>query len=201
MAAHRYWRVLFTAVNGSTIAGLTEVELRATPGGSDQTGPGLGTAISGGDFGGSFVKANAFDNTAAEWASPFPSVPGAWIGWDFGVGVTAFVREVVLKSRTTDPTNGPLQAPRDFSIEWSDDQVTWNSVWTVRNQTGWALAETRTFTDPVPAGSMGATKSVVYSVLGPPLLLSSTKSVMYVITGPDNGARQRLKVRYVKSHE
>ncbi len=196
MAAHRYWRVFFTAVNGSTIVGLTEVEFRATPGGADQTGVGFGTAISGGDFGGAFLKANAYDNTAAEWASPFPSIPGAWIGWDRGLGFTMSVQEVALTNRSTGGADNQAQAPRTFAIQWSDDAVTWTTVWDLLNETSWGNGETRVYSDPVPAGSVGATKKQTYAVLGPPLLLTCTKKVMYVITGP---GYPRYKVRLIKS--
>lgn len=192
---HRYWRIYITAANGSGIAGLSEIELRATSAGADQT-PGVGTALSGGDFSAGFAKANAFDNTTSEWASL--TLPG-WIGWDAGVSPID-VFEFTITSRTTDAVNGPLQAPKTFGLEWSDDAVTWYPRWAPSNQTGWTLSETRTFTDPLPSGRLGATKAVTYGVLGPPLLLASTKSVMYVITGPDDGTRQRIKVRYVRSH-
>lgn len=192
MATHRYWRINITAVNGSTIAGLQEIEMRATSAGADQTG--AGTALSSTDFGGAFVKGNAFDNGVAEWASAFgPGFP-QWIGYDFGAGVD--IVEFTIKSRTTDAVNGPLQAPNRFSLDWSNDLVTWNTVWSPSAQSGWGLGETRTFTDPVAAGSLGATKKVAYTVLGPPLLISVTKKVMYVIDGPGH---PRYRGRLIKS--
>lgn len=208
---HRYWRVYVTAVNGSSIVGLTELEFRSSSGGADLTG--AGTAISGGDFSGTLAKAKAFDNGAGEWASN--ALPG-WIGYDFG-GSPVDVVEISIKIRTTDPANDVLQSPKTFSVDYSDDGVTFVPVWFESNITTWTDGSTIVFTADLGVGleatkaqtygvvgaplKLSTTKAQTYGVLGPPLLVSCTKAVMYVITGPDDGRFQRIKVRYLRAHQ
>lgn len=181
MALHRYWRVYIAANNGSAISGLQELEFRSTPAGADETGVGLGAAISSGDYSGAMAKEQAFDDTVAEWAS---SGMSCWIGWDFGVGVTKQIEEISLQIRTTDPTNAVLQAPRLFYVEGSDDAVIWNRYWGCGESTGWTAGETRTYTDPLYPDRMGTAKYLAYVATGvPPATLSTPKLPAYAVLG------------------
>lgn len=204
MATHAYWRVNISASWFGVNIAIAEIEMRATRGGADQCAG--GTVIKSVEQV-SFAAVNAFDNnTATAWAAN-NTIP-AWIGYHFAAAVD--VLEIAI---TADATFFTI-APRDFTVDFSDDGISWTTAWTELLAINWTSGETRTFhfatnleaTKSVAYGTLGSpqalhtTKATPYAVLGPPLLISCTKKVMYVITGPDNGARQRIKVRYVKSH-
>lgn len=158
MAAHRAWRVYVDRSNGQNIVGLSELQFRATAGGADWTG-GVGQAIASASLNTSLLPPNAFDGTGSEWISPGASTNNVnhWIGWDLGANPANWqdLAELVMTSRTTDPTNGPGQMVRDCRIEWTDDPPSvpgtaarWTRDWAVGPTTGWTLSETRTYTRP-----------------------------------------------------
>jgi hypothetical protein len=143
---HRYWRLLITANDGSALYyGCTEIEMRATVGGADWTQDFINITASseintsnGGD--------RAFDNNDAT-------------GWLSSTAVTSWVRgafdtspinwracaQVVIKGSW----NAPNASPKDFQIQWSDDNSAWTTVLTVAGQTGWTGAsDVRTFNVP-----------------------------------------------------
>lgn len=185
MAAHRYWRIIVTAVNGGAVAGLSEIQLRGVSGGPDLT-PGSGTAISNSEFGGSLVKANAFDNSSAtDWASTFPFAPGSYIGWDAGAGTPIDVEEFTLASRTTDVSNAGNQSPKDFALQFSDDLATWTTKFQFVNITGWGVGEVRTFTNPLLPLSVGTPKYIAYVAAGAlPGTVTTPKYLAYAVAGP-----------------
>ncbi|MBL0420518.1 discoidin domain-containing protein [Ramlibacter sp. AW1] len=131
MAAHRYWRVYVTAnnSNGSTgYAGFLELELRASIGGADECTGGTASA-SGVD--GINAAANAFDNnTSTRWYSS-GTLP-SWIKYDFGAGNAKDIVEFAGKSP------GVAQyTPRDFELQYSDDNSSWTPLITVKGETNW----------------------------------------------------------------
>jgi hypothetical protein len=143
--AHRYWRIRITASGNGADTGMAECELRTSAGGSDVTGSGT-TIFSTQLNTSSFAAANAFDNnTSTNWCSNgFGTSGGEWIGYDFGAGNTFNIKEVAFSCRS----DFTPDAPKDFTIEFSDDNSTWFSSWSVTGQTGWSAGVTRTFTKP-----------------------------------------------------
>jgi len=138
----RYWRVRAYDVQSGTNYALAEVEFRATIGGADQaTG---GTAIASTAFSGRPASA-AFDNDASTlWATATDAIRDGWIGYDFGVGATITVLEISLKARN-DSSFG--QAPVQFVVEVSNDNVTWTEVRWYTAAT-WTIGSTQVFTVP-----------------------------------------------------
>ena len=150
MAAHRYWRVYITAVQSSTVVACATLALRETIGGSNVASG--GTAIASGGVG-STAPANAFDaDITTIWQ--VTSMP-AWIGYDFGSGVTKDIVEfawTMLNSSTH-----PDQSPKDCQVEWSDDGSTWVALWPVVSIPVWAQGSTRAFSVPNISTTISAT--------------------------------------------
>jgi len=115
---HRYWRIYITAVAGAYNA-LSEVELRESVGGTDQTGSGTAYASSE-SFG---YAAEAVDNNTSTLWQTSSSVP-AWWKYDFGAGIEKSLVEVLLTPRQ----DYYAASPSAFNIEWSDDNSAWESA-------------------------------------------------------------------------
>jgi hypothetical protein len=116
-SGHRYWRLNVTTNHGNSSTQFMEVELRETPGGADVTGS--GTASGGGGFTGS-TASQAFDNNDATGYNPTGS--SGWLKYDFGTGKN--IVEVAIKANTTGNATFAA-APKDFTLEWSDDDSSW----------------------------------------------------------------------------
>lgn len=154
-SAHRYWRILITATDSSTVyAGFTEIELRGSVGGANllSVQAGNGVALSSRDVNGSNAAWRAADGSnTSGWLADLPMTPfPQWWRYDFGhashVGSpTADVRQVLIRGSH----NVPGASPEDFQLQWSDDNSTWTTVLTVTGQTGWTGAsDARTFNVP-----------------------------------------------------
>lgn len=130
--AYQYWRVNITAANGFCAVG--EIEMAVVSGGPDQCVG--GTPIASGQYtnGGGYTHdpANAFDGsldgTTSAWASA--SSTSGWIGYQFP-------NPVAVQSVRIAPRASPAQSPRDFSIERSDDGVSWTVAATYTGRTTW----------------------------------------------------------------
>lgn len=136
MAAHLYWRILCTDSVGGTYASFAEIEMRASAGGADQCVGGVAAADS--IFSSSFPAASAFDNSLSTlWHSGagFPH----WISYAFPAAVD--VVALALTARTSE--NGVT--PTAFSLQWSDDNVNWTTLFSLSGQGGWASGEQRVF--------------------------------------------------------
>ena len=119
---HRYWRINVTTNHGSGTTQFVEVEMRETQGGSDVTGS--GTASGGGGFTGG-TAANAFDNNEATTYNPTGT--SGWLKYDFGAGNGKDIVEVALKVNDTGFATFTA-APKDFTLEWSDDDSSWTDA-------------------------------------------------------------------------
>lgn len=141
-SSHRYWRVLVDDINNTwQYINLSEAQFRATSGGSDLTSG--GSAIVSGSIGGS--PANLYDDdTGTLWASNPGGDGNVWFGYDFGVGNENNITEIAITTGDSDTT------PQDFSIQYSDDNSSWTTVWSVTGETSWTNGETRVFTAPSP---------------------------------------------------
>lgn len=86
-----------------------------------------GTAISGGDSSGK-PASNAFanDNSTTWWTSSQTAVNGvAYIGYNFGAGVTRAIRKISLNQ------DGSTACVTSVKVQYSSDGITWNTAATV----------------------------------------------------------------------
>lgn len=141
-ANHRYWRLRPDVLQGGgQVMGCAELEMRATVGGADETGS--GTGISRTSFSGSFLPANAYDNSTANVWSGANAVAGVvqsdWLGYDFGSGITKDIAQLAFTARTSpDHAQGPVSG----WIESSTDAINWLSRWTFSGKTYTSLGTT-----------------------------------------------------------
>jgi hypothetical protein len=149
MATHTYWRINITANNGNASSqktGIMEVEMRATVGGADQCTGGTPSASSENS---GFEASKAFDNnaTTTQWLSNAsePSAPW-WLKYQFASAVD--VAEVSIVPPTT-----LTRAPKDFDIQYSDDNSAWTTWLAVTNVTDWATNTAKLFS--LPATNQG----------------------------------------------
>lgn len=135
--AHTYWRALVQTPDGSALS-CSEMEMRATPSGSDQCTGGTPT-VNASTLG---SATSIFDNNNSTfWA--VNGGAGSWIKYQFASPVT--VAEISWRIRGD---ANPTHAPNDFLIQFSDDNTLWTTCWQVFDQTAWSIGETRVFTSP-----------------------------------------------------
>lgn len=140
----RYWRIHITANDGSpSYFGLSELELMDAVGGSDVT-----VSAENGTRASSSTHVNnpnsagyAFDDSGGTgWLSA--TAVTSWLQWDFGAGNDKTIRQISIRGSF----NVPSASPKDFTIQGSADGITWTTVLTVTDQTGWTgAADKRTF--------------------------------------------------------
>jgi hypothetical protein len=150
----RYWRVLSleNVSRGTTPAiSCTELELRATVGGSDQTTT-ASNAISSSEFSASFLNDYAFDGVSGNfWVSQNSGYGTQWIGYDFGAGNDVTVEEIVWSKR---PDGfGVAESPIIALVQYSSDASTWTTYWAFVTPATWGTgSETRTFSRQTGSG-------------------------------------------------
>jgi len=155
-AAHRYWRVYITANAGdATYVGFTEIELRSTVGGADFTVPqtlDTDAAKASAQVNNSNGSRRAVDNSDTTGWLTITAGGGLPAWWEYDCGnaghsgnPTEVVRQILIKGSW----NVPAASPKDFLLQWSDDNTSWTTVMTVTGQTGWTGAsDARTFNVP-----------------------------------------------------
>jgi hypothetical protein len=127
------WRINVTATESGTLA-VNEVEMRGSVSGADLTGSGRPWCQT---VGFSLPVTNAFDNntTTTYHAAGASGV----IGYEFTDSVSVVELYIYPRSGT------PAQAPKDFTLQYSADGVTWTTALSPAAQTGWTAAVPRTF--------------------------------------------------------
>lgn len=144
MAAQRYWRLVNRFCSDSSRVLAAEIELRTSAAGADQTGSGTATASAQGT---GEEAPKAFDNNTATYWQASTGSSGAWIQYDFGVGITKDIVEVAMQ-----PLSGfASRAMIEFDVQSSPDAATWTTEWSV-SATGWTNAQ-RVFTKPSAVAS------------------------------------------------
>lgn len=128
----RYWRLFVTASNGGTFMIVSEWYLRFS--GVDLTTSGKVYDAESAVF--STTAAGLFDglteNWFEGWATNAPSSGNPrWASIDFGSSVT--VDEVALTVAGAPAT----ESPRDFEIQYSNDNSNWTTAISVTNETAW----------------------------------------------------------------
>lgn len=148
MAAHRYWRVYIYDTTFAFVEA-AEVEFRETIGVAQA--PSGGTPITSGTWTDSntYRALNAFDsNVNTRWRSQNGAGIHHYIGYDYGAGNEKDIVEFAYTSYINNDT------PRGFSLQYSDDGITWASDWEAFDgQVSWGSRGQRVFT-LVPAASV-----------------------------------------------
>lgn len=135
---HAHWRVNVSEVQASFSLAISLIEMRATPGGANQCVGGTASAKS---VFGSYDAINAFtSDVGTAWMTT--EARPQWVAYTFPAPVS--VTQVLLRVATT-AHGGHNQDPKDFTIEYSDDGISWVVAATVTNQTGWGNNEARLF--------------------------------------------------------
>lgn len=143
----RYWRILITAINGSTgYAAIQEIEFHKTPGGSDITTP--ATPASASSFYSTLkntalksVDDNFTDYAYSAWVSASNADAPHWLSYDLGSPVD--VTEIMIWPQYH--SLGNTRAPKDFSVETSNDGTTWRTVKTFSGVTKWSYGTPKSF--------------------------------------------------------
>jgi hypothetical protein len=138
--SHKYWRVYVTAAAGG-YGSMTELEFLDDLGARcDLAG---GTPIKSSELSGHEAY-RAFDGVVSgdsPWASS-NGTPPMWLGYKHAAAVV--VDSVRITARSTNVT----QSPNNFTVQSSDDGVSWTDEWSVTGSTGWGANEQRTFPRP-----------------------------------------------------
>lgn len=131
--ANTFWRVRTTAVNGSSVFGLAELEFYS--GGINQCVGGAAFASSQQESPG--PPALAFNGVKTDYWSA-SSITNQWIGYRFASARTITVIGITSRNPYTD------QAPKDFVLERWDGSA-YQVVMTLTGITGWTVGQTRYF--------------------------------------------------------
>lgn len=139
--SHAYWRLYELRPQNSSrnVCGFAEMEMRATPGGSDQCSGGTATAST--TFSGAGA-ANAFDNSASSVWSGSGANFEDWIRYQFAAPVS--VGQISIKARND---SFFLDAPKWAAMQYSDDGAKWTTAWTI-TPVAWTTGSTQAFSDP-----------------------------------------------------
>lgn len=140
-SSHLYWRVLCYTTRSSYFSS-KEVSFHTIIGGpSVATG---GTALSSSNYNDN-VAARAFDNNlSTEWGSAAGDLAdgGAWIGYQFAAPIA--VQQVKIAAAASEP-----ESFTTGDIQFSDDGVTWTTLFSPDPQPVWTANEVRAFSNPV----------------------------------------------------
>lgn len=144
-SANRYWMVRSRRFEREVWNGNFSVaELKFYEAGVDVTS--AGTAIGDVQFS-SQAPSLAFDgNNATYYASQYTDE--AWVGYDFGSGVTRDIDRIDLRARS----DFDGQAPQCGQLYYSQNGETWLPDWGFVSPTQWGLSELRTFIEGAVSG-------------------------------------------------
>ena len=132
--AARYWRMIATRSGATTVFGLNRLHFRTTAGGANvatvaanwnvELTTGTATSLIAGGT-------NRATHSTSNW--------NTWI-LEYDFGSPTIVREVAMTGDAT-----AANSPTYFSIQWSNDRVTWNNMETYTG-VSWTNTELKTFT-------------------------------------------------------
>ena len=146
--AHRYWRLFITMTDGSTFAGTTELQLFDASGTNRSGGASLAAIASSSDLNSGNARDLAFDNnlTNSGWLSSGGALP-QWIRLDVESASAPAPRTAyeVKTFRVYGSWNLASASPREFELQWSDDDIAWTTALSVTGQTGWTARQMREF--------------------------------------------------------
>lgn len=149
--SRRYWRVkFFRNVNNLALVGnvaVREIEFRTSPGVPNPASGGTiiysspGTTTPGDAFDGDVTTFGNRGNVQLNVAG------GAFLGY------YKTTPQPIASVWIHSSPDRPLDAPREFDIEYSDDGATWTVALSVTNQTGWTPGVPREYVLPLLPGS------------------------------------------------
>lgn len=143
MAAHTYWRLNVSANNGGANLSVAELGLYVAGGASSATTGGTPTAST---SNGSQTADKGFDaSTSTYWQATTTS---GQLQYQFASAVD--ITSYAVSARND--SNQPTQAPKTWTLQYSDDGSAWTTVDTVDKQTSWAQGDTRLYTVGENAG-------------------------------------------------
>lgn len=122
-ALYRYYRIYITAVGSGTQVYLGEVELRTAIDGADVTSPSTPTNQSSHVFTGTNPNASKLvdNNTGTWWLTSTGSLP-AWASFDLLTPMD--IKQIAMLPNPS----YPVRAPRDFTIQGSNDGAAWTNI-------------------------------------------------------------------------
>lgn len=135
-----YWRVKATAVDGSSVFGLSELEMFTGAVSLNRCTGGAGFGSTQEEIGG--PPSDAFDTIKADsgvgsyWSAL--RVTDQWIGYRFASAETITI--IGITARHTYQN----QSPKDFTLQYWDGSA-YQTAFTITGQTGWTSGETRYF--------------------------------------------------------
>lgn len=147
--AHRYWRLRITASESASFHGMTELRLFDRDGvlvsGYNSSG-GTGSVSGSSSINGANIDYQAFDGnlTSTGWLSATAGTEHIKQDMQHSssvIGVPVEIKDVHIYGSW----NSPSSSPKDFTLQWSDDDSSWTDALTVTGETGWAANELRTF--------------------------------------------------------
>jgi len=145
---HRYWRIYVTAADGGSNIALLECHMRTSKHGANLAAtPGqayTSSSVLSHDAMYAFNGSWGGDGPGAVWASSTNA--NEWLAYDFGAGTPQAIVAVDMWARQN--SSYLNQAPKDFSVQYSDNNSTWTTAWTVTGSTGWRTREHRKFVNP-----------------------------------------------------
>jgi hypothetical protein len=147
--AHRYWRLLINANDGNaSYMGVTQLVLRDRQGVIVSGWDGSDAAVSASSEINEPNKAsNAFNGlfSSNAWLSATAG-SAQWVKNDFGAATSAGAPVEIKDFDIYAVGTVPDASPKDFKLQWSDNNSTWTDALTVTGETGWTANEQRTFT-------------------------------------------------------
>lgn len=130
----RYWRLNITAANSDAtgVVSIHNMIMADTAGGPDlSTGATVTANSSQGGLGPARLNDGDFTTNWVSAAGAFPRT----IQLDFGA--TAGAWKALAEVRLSCNSTWAPQAPKNYTLDWSDDASTWTTVMTVTGETSW----------------------------------------------------------------
>lgn len=156
MSSHIYWRVLFTKPPGAAKArSISRLQMHPIVNGINLCVTGNGQISARTEAppkkNDTFVAYNAVSNNPlADWMSEKIS-DFDWIKWTFNTP-----REILEIQLTASRDKKRVKnAPQDFQLQWSDDDIEWNTVFIVLGELDWGPGEARRFSYEILTTTIG----------------------------------------------
>lgn len=178
--AMRYFRLFIETTNGHTHGSISELIPRLVSGGANQATGGTPSQSST-----PFPlepASNAFDGDVSTPAAvgPVTATSNEWFQYDFGAGNEKLIQDVGISART-DAFADSL--PNDFRFLVSPDEIHWQVVKRVIDQSGWVLGSTRDF-DLTPEKDQVQTTQIALEVLrGPSVSIRTSQIALEILYG------------------
>jgi len=149
-AERRFWRIKVTEVNGSLNAVIAEVKMASSAGGSQLVQTAFGNAYTNPT---TLLAPNCLDSDLTTyWVGAVADTP-VWVGQ---LASHAIIKELTITPRSTGGGYDSTQDLKAFTLDWSTDEATWTTAFSISNLTsGWAQGTARTFI--IPVGEVTAT--------------------------------------------